>query len=85
MQAVVARVSESCHMCVYEKLPTQAVQHTTHEPPKVVGVSVAADILKRCEQNDCSSQHHKATTVGDALDRLSSELHSCRCQSEHGL
>ena len=46
MQAAVARVTESCHMCVsLKKLPPQAVQHATDEPPKVVGVSFAADIL----------------------------------------
>ena len=90
MQAAVARVSDSCHMCVsLKKLPQQAIQHTTDEPPKVVGVSFAADVLKRCKQNifvlrDTATSYtvtsiipdEKATTLRDALGRLSSELHS---------
>ncbi len=90
MQAAVARVTNSCHMCVsLKKLPPQAVQHTTNEPPKVIGVSFAADILKRCSQNiivlrDTTTsytvmsiiQDEKGTTLRDALGRLFSELHS---------
>ena len=90
MQAAVARVTDSCHMCVsLKKLPPQAVQHTTDEPPKVIGVSFAADILKRCSQNiivlrDTTTsytvtsiiQDEKGTTLRDALGRLCSELHT---------
>ncbi len=86
MQAAVARVTDSCHMCVsLKKLPPQAVHHSTDEPPKVVGVSFAADILKRCSQNiivlrDTTTtsiiQDEKGTTLRDALGRLCSELHS---------
>ena len=90
MQAAVARVTDSCHMCVsLKKLPPQAVQHTTDEPPKVIGVSFAADILKRCSQNiivlrDTTTsytvtsiiQDEKGTTLRDALGRLCSQLHS---------
>ena len=90
MQAAVARVTDSCNMCVsLKKLPPQDVQHTTDEPPKVIGVSFAADILKPCRQNiivlrDTTTsytvtsiiQDEKGTTLRDALGRLCSELHS---------
>jgi hypothetical protein len=48
MPAAIARVSDTCHMFAsLKKLPPQVVQHSTEEPPKVVGVSFAADVLKR--------------------------------------
>jgi hypothetical protein len=51
MPAAIARVSETCHTCASLKnLPPQVVQHSTEEPPKDVGVSFAADVLKRCKQ-----------------------------------
>ncbi|CAB4018232.1 Hypothetical predicted protein, partial [Paramuricea clavata] len=51
MPAAIARVSDTCHTCAsLKKLPPQVVQHSTEEPPKVVGVSFAADVLKRCKQ-----------------------------------
>ena len=42
---------DTCHTCAsLKKLPPQVVQHTTEEPPKVVGVSFAADVLKWYKQ-----------------------------------
>ena len=90
MQAAVARISDSCHMCVsLKKLPLQAVQHITDKPPNAVGISFAADVLKRCKQNifvlrDTTTsytltsiiQDEKATTLRDTLGHLCSELHS---------
>ena len=70
------------------KLPPQAVQHSTEQPPNVVGVSFAADVLKRCKQTivvlretttsftaTSIIQDEKAVTLRDALGRLCSELH----------
>ncbi|CAB4045432.1 Hypothetical predicted protein, partial [Paramuricea clavata] len=51
MPAAIAHVSDTCHTCAsLKKLQPQVVQHSTEEPPKVVGVSFAADVLKRCKQ-----------------------------------
>ncbi|CAB4039229.1 Retrovirus-related Pol poly from transposon opus, partial [Paramuricea clavata] len=89
MLAAIARVSDTCHTCAsLKKLPPQVVQHSTEEPPKVVGVSFAADVLKRCKQTiivvretttsfTATSIIHdeKANTLRDALAKLCSELH----------
>ena len=89
MPAAIARVSDTCHTCAsLKKLPPQVVQHSTEEPPKVVGVSFAADVLKRCKQTiivvretttsfTATSIIHdeKANTLRDALAKLCSELH----------
>ena len=89
MQAAIARVCNSCHMCAsLRRLPPQAVQHSTEQPPDVVGVSFAADVLKRCKQTivvlretatsftaTSIIQDEKAVTLRDALGRLCSELH----------
>ena len=90
MPAAIARVSDTCHTCAsLKKLPLQVVQHSTKEPPKVVGVSFAADVLKRCKQTiivvretttsfTATSIIHdeKANTLRDALAKLCSELHT---------
>ena len=89
MQAANARVSDTCHTCAsLKKRPPQVVQHNTEEPPKVVGVSFATDVLKRCKQTiivvretttsfTATSIIHdeKANTRRDALAKLYSELH----------
>jgi hypothetical protein len=89
MQVAIARVSDTCHTCAsLEKVPPQVVQHSTAVPPKIVGVSFAADVLKRCKQTiivvretttsfTATSIIHdeKANTLCDALAKLCSELH----------
>ena len=89
MQAAITRVCNSCHMCAsLRKLPPQAVQHSTEQPPNVVGVSFATDVLKRCKQTiivlretatsftaTSIIQDEKAVTLCDALGPLCSELH----------
>jgi hypothetical protein len=89
MQAANARVRDTRHTCAsLKKLPPQVVQHSTEEPPKVVGVSFATDVLKRCKQTiivvretttsfTATSIIHdeKANTRRDALAKLYSELH----------
>ena len=88
MQAAIARVCKSCHMCVsLRMLPPQAVQHSTEQPPNVVGISFAADVLKRYKQTiivlretatsftaTSIIQDEKAVTLRDALGCLCSKL-----------
>ena len=51
VQAAITCVCNSCHMCAsLRELPPQAIQHSTEQPHNVVGVSFAANVLKRCKQ-----------------------------------
>ena len=51
MAKVVDRVCDACHTCAsLRKLPKPLIKHNSETPPNRVGVSFAADVLKRCKQ-----------------------------------
>ena len=51
MSAAIARVSDSCHTCAsLKKFPTSLTSQSSEDPPEVVGVSFAADIIRRYRQ-----------------------------------
>ena len=46
-----SRLSESCHQCsALKTVPRTVVEQSTSDPPEAVGVSFAADILRRERQ-----------------------------------
>ena len=51
MPQVIDHVCETCHTCAsLRKLPETLTKHTSDNPPDVVGISFAADVLRRCKQ-----------------------------------
>ena len=51
MSAAITRVSDSCHTCAsLKKFPTSLISQSSEDPPEVVGVSFATDIIRRCRQ-----------------------------------
>ena len=52
MNAAIDRVSGSCHTCAsLKKFPTSLTNQSSEDPPKVVDVSFATDIIRRCRQS----------------------------------
>ena len=89
MSAAIARVSDSCHTCAsLKKFPTSLTSQSSEDPPEVVGVSFAADIIRRCRQfilllRECTTSYtasclvpdEKSDTLRDALAQLVVGLH----------
>ena len=51
MPQVIDHVCETCHTCAsLRKLPETLTKHTSENPPDIVGVSFAADVLRRGKQ-----------------------------------
>ena len=89
MSAAVTRVSDSCHTCAsLKKFPTSLTSQSSEDPPEVVGVSFAADIIRRNRQfilllRECTTSYtasclvpdEKSDTLRDALARLVVGLH----------
>ena len=51
MSAAITRVSDSCHTCAsLKKFPTYLTSQSSEDPPEVVGVTFAADIIRRSRQ-----------------------------------
>ena len=80
----------SCHTCLsLQKFPDSLVKQTSEDPPKAIGVSFTADILKRDRQlilllrktvtsytAACIVSHEKQTTLRETSACLATELHS---------
>ena len=89
MSAGIARVSDSCLTCAsLKKFPTSLISQSSGDPPEVVRVSFAADIIRRCRQfililrecttsytTSCLAPDEKSDTLRDALVRLVVGLH----------
>ena len=89
MSAAIAQVSDSCHTCAsLKKFSTSLTNQSSEDPPEVVGVSFAADIVKRCRQfilllRECTTSYtssclvpdEKSDTLRDALAQLVVGLH----------
>ena len=89
MSTSITRVSASCHTCAsLQKFPNALVRQSSEDPPEVVGVSFAADIIKRSRQlvlllRECTTSYtvscivpdEKSDTLRDALARLVVGLH----------
>ena len=89
MSAVITRVSDSCHTCAsLKKFPTSLISQSSEDPPEVVGMPFAADIIRHCCQfililRECTTSYttscpvpdKKSDTLHDALIRLVVGLH----------
>ena len=89
ISAAIARVSDSCHTCAsLKKFPTSLTSQSSEDPPEVVSVSFAADIIRRCRQfillfrecttsytTSCLEPDEKCDIPSDALARLVVGLH----------
>lgn len=81
--------SQSCHLCTsLRKIPSHIIEQSTSEPPAAVGISFAADVIKRNRQlilvvrettssftTSCIIEDERRDTLRAALLRLS--LESC--------
>ena len=81
---IITCMSDSCHICAsLQKLPLSLANQLSDDPPEVVGVSFAADVLKCCCQlilllRECTTSFtalcivpdEKSDTLRDALARL---------------
>ena len=83
------RVTSSCHTCAaLQKIPSSLTTQSSEDPPEVVGISFAADILKRSRQlilvlRECTTSYtatclvpdEKHDTLRDSLTQLIVGLH----------
>ena len=90
MTKAIDRVRDTCHTCAsLRNLPQPLLNQTTNDPPAVVGISFAADVLRRSKQfilvlQDTSTSFTSASIIPDEktatlLDNLSTlfvALHS---------
>ena len=89
LSSSIETVTRQCHLCAsLQSLPESAIKHTSEDPPEVVGMSFAADVLKRNQQTilvvresvtsytkACLIPDEKRDTLRDALVCLCTELH----------
>ena len=85
----VERTTNGCHTCASLKsFPDSLVKQTSEDAPEAVGISFAADVLRRCRQyilllretstsftSACLIDNERHDTLCEALARLSLELH----------
>ena len=71
MSTAITRVSDSCHTYAsLQKLPRTLTNQSSDDPPDVVVVSFAADVIKRCRQlilllRECTASYTASCTVPD--------------------
>ena len=89
MDAALRQVTDQCHQCASLRIaPKTVTPQSSSDPPEVVGISFAADVLKRAKQlvfvlRECVSSYtatclipdERRDTLRDALIRLCVELH----------
>ncbi len=80
--------TQSCHLCVsLKKIPNQLIEQSTSDPPAAVGISFAADVIKRHRQlilvvrettssftTSCIIEDERHDTLRAGLIRLCPEL-----------
>ena len=89
MTDAISRVTSACHTCASLKsFPGTLVSQSSDDPPVVIGISFAADVIKRHRQfililQECSTSltasclipDEKHDTLHDALTKLIIGLH----------
>ncbi|CAH3128288.1 unnamed protein product, partial [Porites lobata] len=89
MNDAISRVTSACHTCASLKsFPSSLVKQSSDDPPEVVGVSFAADVIKRYRQlilvlrecttsftASCLVHDEKHDTLRDGLTQLIFGLH----------
>ena len=67
----IEEVTSSCHQCAsLRQTPLTRAEQTSEEPPPSIGLSYAADVLKRTRQNilvvrECSTSYTRAVVIPD--------------------
>lgn len=81
---IIEKISSSCHQCLaLKQTPTVRVEQSSSEPPEVIGIAYAADVMRRERQailvvrecvssytQACHIEDEKSCTLRDALVRL---------------
>lgn len=89
LSQAIDRVTDSCHTCAsLRRFPQIVTSQSTEDPPEVVGMSFAADVIKRNKQcimvlretttsytAACFIDNEKSDTVREAIVCLIAELH----------
>ena len=89
MTKAVDHMCDTCHACCSPwKFPDKLIEQTSEDPPESIGISFAADVLKRSRQlifvvretvtsytAACLIDNEKHETLRDALARLVIDLH----------
>ena len=89
MASVIDHACDTCHLCCsLQKFPDKLIEQSSEDPPESVGLSFAADVLKRNRQlifvlletvtsytAACLIDNEKHETLREALARLVMELH----------
>ena len=71
LTGAIARVSKTCHTCAsLEKFPSALVSQSSEDPPEVVGVTFAADVIKRWRQlilllRECTTSYIASCIIAD--------------------
>ena len=95
----IERTYNSCHICLsLQKFPDSLVKQISEDPPESIGVSFAADILKRDRQlvlllrktvtsytAACIVSYEKQTTLREASACLATELHPLDVPPPHAV
>ena len=89
MASAIDHACDTCHLCCsLQKFPDKLIEQSSEDPPESVGLSFAADLLKRNRQlifvlretvtsytAACLIDNEKHETLREALARLVMELH----------
>ena len=89
MASAIDHACDTCHLCCsLQKFPDKLIEQSSEDPPESVGLSFAADVLKRNRQfifvlretvtsytAACLIDNEKHETLREALARLVIELH----------
>ena len=90
MDKAVDRVTTSCHHCAsLHTVPTTVVKQSTNSPPDTVGISFAADVIKRAKQfilvlRECVTSYTVLTLLlNKRLTRYAMPLSACVLTCNH--
>ena len=90
MDKAVDRVTTSCHHCAsLHTVPTTVVKQSTNSPPDTVGISFAADVIKRAKQfilvlRECVTSYTVSTLLlNKRLTRYAMPLSACVLTCNH--
>ncbi|ESO95984.1 hypothetical protein LOTGIDRAFT_175004 [Lottia gigantea] len=88
LEKAISDITDTCRVCSsLQKLPQPVAEQSTQPPPQSIGISFAADVLKRCKQLIfllretassytvcCLIDDERSTTLRNALARLCPEM-----------
>lgn len=89
LSKAVDNACDSCHICAsLQKFPDRLLKQSSEDPPEAIGMSFAADVMKRNQQlililretvtsftSACFLENEKRETLRDGLLKLAVEMH----------